>query len=260
MTKQNTSQVLSRSGSANEKNNRNMSLKNNGRSLIFDAGPVISFALNGLLGIFERLKVEYKGDFVICDSVREELIERPLKSKKFKFEAMRILNLFDNGIFKQVNSEEVNDLAEELMDLANRSFSVNGRHMQIVHMGEIESLAFGIKNGCDAIVVDERTTTLLVEDPEKIVERFKRRGINTKPDHEKIRAFREKTSGINIIRSVELIMIAYEKGLLDYLMPKSLNSKREFIDGILWALKLNGCSVSRAEISAITEMELMQTK
>ena len=43
------------------------------KQLIFDSGPLINFAMNGSLHILERLKKEFKGDFLITKEVKDEI-------------------------------------------------------------------------------------------------------------------------------------------------------------------------------------------
>ena len=60
------------------------------KSLIFDAGPIISLATNNLLWILEPLKNKFDGKFYLTDAVKRELVDRPLETKKFKFEAIQV--------------------------------------------------------------------------------------------------------------------------------------------------------------------------
>ena len=61
------------------------------KCLVFDSGPIISLTTNNLLWILEPLKNKFKGRFVITEGVRKELIDKPLTTKKFKFEALHCL-------------------------------------------------------------------------------------------------------------------------------------------------------------------------
>ena len=64
---------------------------------------------------------------------------------------------------------------------------------------------------------------------------------------------RKKFKNLKVIRSFELSVIAYELGLFNgYLEPESLNFvsnlKEKIFSGILWGLKLNGCSLKEQDI------------
>ena len=51
--------------------------------------------------------------------------------------------------------------------------------------------------------------------------------------------------GFKIIRSAELVYVAYKKGLV------KLKNGKTVLDALLWAVKLNGCSISGEEINEI---------
>ena len=57
------------------------------KSIVFDTGPIISLTLNNLLWIIEPLHDRFGGEFYITKAVYKELIDRPLSTKKYKFEA-----------------------------------------------------------------------------------------------------------------------------------------------------------------------------
>ena len=52
--------------------------------LIFDSGPLINFALNGILPVLEKIKKEFKGEFLITKEVKREVIDYPLTIKRFE--------------------------------------------------------------------------------------------------------------------------------------------------------------------------------
>jgi hypothetical protein len=58
-------------------------------------------------------------------------------------------------------------------------------------------------------------------------------------------------SHLKLIRSIELVTVAFEMGLLNQYLVKIPNARRELLDSLLWAVKLNGCSVTDAEIKDI---------
>jgi len=77
------------------------------KSIVFDTGPVISLTLNNLLWLIEPLQQRYEGDFIITPMIYRELIEKPLSTKKYKFEALQILPLLSKGLLKQIKSERM---------------------------------------------------------------------------------------------------------------------------------------------------------
>ena len=58
-----------------------------------------------------------------------------------------------------------------------------------------------------------------------------------------------------VIRSVELVTVAFEKGILDRYRPDMPYGDEILLEGVLWGVKLNGCSVSNKEIEEILRME-----
>ncbi|HLC64582.1 MAG TPA: hypothetical protein VJI46_00490 [Candidatus Nanoarchaeia archaeon] len=225
-------------------------------SIVFDTGPIITLTTNNLLWLLEEMKKYYKGDFIITSSVHHELIDRPLASKKFKFEALQVMKCIDDGTLKVIDDSETRVVTVHLLDLANKSFVARGNYMRIVHYAEISSLAAAIKMNSDAFIVDERTTRMIIENPERLRSLFEER-LNTKikVEEDNLAEFRKAAKNIKPIRSVELITVAFEKGLLDKFLPPPPNQKKILLESVLWGAKLNGCAVSTQEIDNILEIE-----
>jgi len=227
--------------------------------IVFDTGPIISLTTNNLLGLLKGLKEKYKGSFYITNSIRKELVERPLETKKFKFEALQVLRCIRSDILEVYNSEELRKKTFHLLDLANKCFLVKGEYVRIVHFAEISGIAAAVLNDAEAFVVDERNTRLLIEDPKKLQELLGRR-LHTKVsvDRASLSEFKRLTKGVKLIRSVELVTVAYEKGLLDKYIVNVPDPKRTLLEAVLWGVKLNGCSVSEREIRDIVGIEVKQ--
>lgn len=224
-------------------------------SIIFDTGPIISLAMNNLLGVLEELKKKYNKDFLISKSVRKELIDRPLHTKKFKFEALQVLKLIKDNVLGVVESKEVEDKAVKLLSLANSIFTAYGKNINIVHKAEITGIELCINLNADAFVVDERTSRLLLENPidlKNILE--KKLHTNISINNENLKQFKEQTKGVKPIRSVELVTVAYELGLLDKFILDIEEPRKNLIDSLLWGVKLNGCAVSKQEIDEIMQL------
>jgi hypothetical protein len=106
-------------------------------------------------------------------------------------------------------------------------------------------------------VVDERTTRLLIESPVALKDLLQSK-LHTRVEVNRpnLRQFRYLVRNIKVMRSVEILIVAYEKGLLDKFLLDNVKNPREIlIDGLLWGLKLRGCAISREEISDITKLE-----
>ena len=227
------------------------------KSVVFDAGPVISLTMNNLLWLLEPLKKKFRGNFLITPWIRYELVEKPLGTKRFEFEALQVLYYIKNNILKIADNEEIREKTNVMLELANNSF-LSGEHpIKIVQRGEVEALATSIVHKSDAFVVDERTLRLLVEDPEKLKNILQGKlHSRISIDKNVLDEFRKMAKDVKIIRSVELVLIAYESGMLDKFLPDTSEPNRVLLDAVLWGMKIDGCSVSKKEINQLIKAEI----
>lgn len=228
-----------------------MAFKMGEKILFFDTGPVISLVMSRLVEIIPKLKERFGGKFYITPAVRRELVERPIEIRRFEFEALQVLKLINEGIF-EVYDKVPQRRVEEMERLANSSFRIKNKTMDIMQSGEMESVACAMEKGAEAVVMDERTLRLFVENPtemEKLLEiRFKRDVI---PDSQKMRQFSQLMQGVKIVRSIELVGVAYKLGILDNYIPKLKDGKKILLEAVLWGTKFNGCAVTGEEIEDI---------
>ena len=222
--------------------------------LIFDSGSLISLSINGLLEELKKLKKIFNGEFIITKEVKKEVVDNPIKIKMYELEALKIQNLIDDGCLNMpdkigITDKEITNLMFKLMNFANTMFIGNRNEIQLIQQGETSCLALSkilnekkIKN---VLVVDERTTRMLVEKPENLKELLeKKMHTNVKLKESNFKEF----NGFKIIRSTELIYIAYKKGLIN------LRGK-EVLDALLYALKFKGCAISSEEIEEIKNIK-----
>ncbi|MEM4282719.1 MAG: hypothetical protein QXU88_02690 [Candidatus Woesearchaeota archaeon] len=236
-----------------------MAEKTNEKALVFDAGPIISLTTNNLLWILAELKERFKGRFYIVESVRRELIDKPITTKKFKFEALQVEQLIESDVLTVASEQKAKEDAIRFMTLANSSLVVNQTPLKLVQLAEMESIAFGLRCSAQAIVIDEKTTRLLVENPEGLARLLsKRLHVNVKIDKEALSELHAVLDGIRFIRSVELAAAAYALGILDRFVVKVPDARTELVDSVLWGLKLNGCAISEHELSDLTRLALEQ--
>lgn len=221
--------------------------------LIFDSSAVINFAMNGILDILENLKKVFPGKLIITPAVKREIIDRPRQIKKFELGALKIKNLLNISVLEmpdslRISNQEIERKTREILFLANHTYASKGQWMQIIHEGEASCLALsllssrqGIKN---LLVIDERTTRMLCEKPENLAKLFESKihiRINYNPKNASL--FRE----IRIIRSAELIYIAYKKNLVSIKDP-------DILDALLYGVKFKGCAISKEEIMEIKHL------
>ncbi len=230
------------------------------KSIVFDTGSIISLVTNNILWILDPLKKHLRGNFLISEDVKREIIDHPLQTKKFKLEGLIIQDYLREGIFTLSKNKYTKKQTLELLDLANKCYSAKGHNVKVVDLAEIETLQIVLENKANAMVMDERTLRLLIEDPQKLKKVLKYRlHTSVEINKENIKKFKEITKNVKIIRSAEIAYAAYKLGILDrYITAKKVvdkTLKRELIHGTLWALKLKGCSISQQEIDFITNLK-----
>ena len=212
--------------------------------------------MNNLLWTLKPLKKQFNGKFCITKGVERELTINPLQTKKFKFEALQVMELIRSGVLTVIENRDIEELGKELLESANKCFKVREHYIKIVQSGEMEIVAALILSDYDTMVVDERITRDLIENPNHIIKRFERKmHSKVEVDKESLSILRKKLSRIKCIRSIELVTIAYELGLLNRFLPDLSNAKEILLDSLLWGVKLDGCSVSKSEIEEIKHIE-----
>lgn len=227
---------------------------------MFDAGSVISLTQNNLLWLLRHLKKIFGGKFLIPISVKKELIDKPLETFKFKFEALQVMRYIRKDVIDVVKRNDIELKAKQILELANHCFKARGNWINVLHQGETEVLAAAKILGSSAIVIDERTTRYLLEDVERLRLRMEHK-LHTKvvADKNNLKELKKELKGLTAIRSVELIAVAYEHGLLDDFIPNKTTAvpdpRAALLDSILWGLKTNGCSISVEDLNYVVQIE-----
>lgn len=221
--------------------------------LVFDSGALINLSMNGLLYIIEDMKKTFDGKFIVPNQVIQEVYNKPLTIPRYELGAIRIKNLIDNKILEspealKINSLELNKDTKNLMGLANNSFKVEGRWLRIVSDAEISCVALCKKlneKGIDNILaIDERTTRMLCEKPQNLEK------LMSKKLHKKVKSFNNEFKafeGIKIIRSSELVYVAYKKDLIKI-------KDKKILEALLYATKYKGSSISFEEINILKRL------
>lgn len=226
------------------------------KSLVFDTGPLITLALNNLLWTLKPLKEKFGGEFYITESVKKECVDKPLQSKKFRFEAIQMLRLIESQVLDVYRNSRQKQETQRLLALANSLFRVHGNCVKNVQFAEIETIATAISLESEAVVIDEFITRMLVENPDAVRQRMERKLHETvEADAENVREFTRTVHNINVIRSFELVAVAFEQDLFREYYLNIRNPRRTLLEGLLWALKLSGCSVSEDEIAELIKLE-----
>lgn len=226
------------------------------KPLIFDTGPIITLVLCRLEWILAPLRKKYGSSFLITPAVQRELIEHPLLTKRFKFEALQALKLIRDGIL-EVSPAVPATKVTELENLANSSFALEGKLLDVVQSGEVEVVAMALHTKANAVVIDERTLRLLMENPKEmghLLERRFQKKVTVFP--QKLQRFSSSLQGIQVIRSIELVALAYRLGLLDSYLPQQKDAHEVLLDSVLWAAKINGAAVTEGEIEEMKKILL----
>ena len=224
-------------------------------AIIFDASTLISLSMNGLLDELAKLKTIFNGKFLITNDVKYEVIDRPIEIKRFELEALRVKKLLEEGVLELpeslgIKSSEVNEKKEKMLEIANSMFVWDNKDIKLIHSGEAACLALSRilldKKIPHVIAIDERTTRMLGEKPEKLKELLE------KKMHTKVKLVKSDFKyfrGFRFIRSSELLYVAWKKGLTE------LKDGRKVLDALLWAVKFKGCAVSHDEIEEIMNIK-----
>jgi predicted nucleic acid-binding protein len=220
------------------------------KCIIFDAGPLINFAMNGILPILRDLKKEFNGKFIITNSVKKEIIDRPEKIKRFEVEALKLNELFIDKVIElpvltKEQQKQIERKTNEFMNLANSTFNAKGKNLHLIDKGEAEVLALATLMEKECIIaVDERTTRILCENPENL------KKLLEKKLHTKIQAKKENYQifgNFKIIRSTELVYMANKKKLIKIKDPRAY-------EAMLYAVKFKGTSISESEIEQMKRL------
>ncbi|HLC31615.1 MAG TPA: hypothetical protein VJK51_03025 [Candidatus Nanoarchaeia archaeon] len=224
------------------------------KALIFDSGTIINLSMNGLLYILEELKKTYKGYFLITNAVKYEIVDRPSGVFRFELGALMVQKLLDEQILQlpeslQISNTTIQEKTKVLMQAANHLLTVKERPIPIVSEAEISCLALADelkKKKIDTLIgIDERTTRLLVEDPQALVQ------LIADKVHARVSLIGTNTEfkGYKIIRSTELVYIAYKKNIVPL-------TGKKVLEALLYATKFKGSAVSFEEIEQLKKEEL----
>lgn len=223
-----------------------------GKYILCDASSLISLTSSCLEHTLHFFHDNFGVKFFIPQSVEEEAVTRPLtlRSKIHTFSALRVRDMINDGIIEVV-SEGMQPETKALMELGNKIFYARGKPVNIIHAGETEMLALAEKLQIDALLMDERTTRLLVEDPGSMRAHLQQEfGTTVMVNKKALSQFLSSISNTGVIRSTELLYLAYEKGFLD-----GFNGiAAEAAEAALYKLKFSGCAISFQELKEYAGM------
>ena len=219
-------------------------------TVICDASSIISLSETCNIDALQFLKDKADTAFIIPPAVQKELVESPLHIKHYWFSALRMRRLINAGTLRTVSPPNLRKETRKLESLANNAFKIGGRPLKLLQQGELECLALATSVNADALLVDEKTTRLLVENPGLLLESIRgeqRSQVSVNQKH--LRAFR-KNAYYPVIRSTEIVAVAAEKGFYrDYGVDEA-----EAARAAMHALRYAGCSIARRELDEYEQL------
>ncbi|HLC79755.1 MAG TPA: hypothetical protein VJG83_05035 [archaeon] len=216
------------------------------KKFILDSSSIITISDNCFIKVLKHLAQKENITFIIPESVYKESVLTPLNIKRFELSAIRIQDAVTDGYIQVAKTtESVKGKMQRIEAITDRLCSFEGSPLRVVHRGETETLALLKELGAQMLVIDERTTRMLIEEPSNIIRFLQKKypGINV--NKQAINEFRNEYGDIKVCRSVELIALAHENGTLEREIHKSNRS----LEACLYAAKFAGCAVSFDEIS-----------
>lgn len=225
----------------------------NEKAIIFDASTLINFVMNGLTNELAELKKIFNGKFIITKEVKQEIIDRPINIKRFELEALKLKQLLEKKIIEMpsslgINDGEISKKTQEILNIANSTFYTSRGNIHLIDSGEASCIALGelmnIKKIKNVLAIDERTARMIIEKPENLWKLLEKK-LHTKISQNK-RNY-NKFSGLEVIRSSELVYVAYKKGIINF-------GNGNTLDALLYAVKFKGCSISEDEIYEIKKL------
>ncbi len=222
------------------------------RYVLCDASSLISITSSCLDNTFKFFHDKFNVRFFIPQSVEYEAVTRPLslKVKIHRFSALRIQKMINDGILEVV-SENLEKETIGLMKLGNSVFYARGRPLNIFHKGETEMLALANKLEIDSLLMDERTTRILVEDPESLMNHLQNEfKTNILVNRKNLSRFISGLNNLDVIRSTEMIYLAYKNGFFS----NYEGIEKEAAVAALYKLKYSGCAISFKELEEYEKM------
>lgn len=218
----------------------------NDKYVLCDSSTLISLTSSCLEGLLYFFKDKYGVRTLIPKSVQKETVETPLSlaTKEYCFSAIRIKDMIHDGVIEVV-SEDVTAETRKIMDAVNKVFYARGSPVTLMHMGETEMIALAKKLEVPSIMIDERTTRVLIEDPNSMAQHLQdefRTSIMV--NRQSLAQLAEIMRGLDVIRSTEIAYLGYEKGFFSHFE----GIEKQAAEAALYRLKYSGCAISFEEI------------
>jgi predicted nucleic acid-binding protein len=223
-----------------------------GKYVLCDSSSLISLTDSCLDSLLYFFRDNFHVKFIIPKSVEHEAVTRPLslRTKIYCFSALRIKDMINDGVV-EVTSENAQGETQELMELGNSIFYARGKPIRLIHLGETEMLAIAKKLQVNSLLMDERTTRVLVENPVSLAKHFEKEfHTNIMVNKKNLSSFTEKVGHMDVIRSTEMVYLASQKEFFKTFGDLSSQAA----EAALYKLKYSGCAVSFRELEQYARM------
>lgn len=220
-------------------------------NFICDSSTLIALSETGTLDALAFLKQKVGARFFVTPAVIFETIQRPEDITAFAFSAFKIERALEEGTLEHTPGKRTPTKTKDVLRHSNNVFSVNGQPLKILHTGEAEALAAYDEMQARAILVDEKTTRLFIEDPALLQQSLEQeyRG-RVKRNADASSELKKILQGMNCIRSTEILAMAFEKG---YFESFGKNEEKAF-HASLYAVRKAGCSITTHELLEYQEL------
>jgi hypothetical protein len=223
------------------------------KALVLDSSSIITLASNNLLWILGELKRRSGVRFLISPWVKKEVVDVPLATEKFKLQAIFVLQSISQGMIEILENRKVEAKAIDILNFANTIFYAQDELIKILHRGEAETIAIASSLDSKTIAIDEKTGRLLIESPSKLKNLLKRKlHVRITINDESLKEFKRLSKGLTVIRSSEIAAVAYERKIFSSIIKSCQRvypkAREDFLEGMLWGLKLAGCAISIREL------------
>ncbi|MBU0636192.1 hypothetical protein KKE06_04165 [Candidatus Micrarchaeota archaeon] len=214
--------------------------------IIFDSSSLISLSEKCFFELLKKIQSHSGARFLITPSVWRETVEKPQHIKRFELNAVRVQQAIEDNWLEVVQpTPQSQVLAKQIEEKSNHCFFVNENPLRILQAGEIESMAIYISLKADALVIDERTARMLIEEPLRLHNYISmKHDKKIQKNEANLKAIQEQFQKTVIVRSSDLLAWAYQHDLFKY----ELSQTKQALEAALYAVKFSGCAISSNEI------------
>lgn len=213
------------------------------KNIVCDSSALISLADTSNLSVLKFLSGQGI-NFFITPAVKSEITTRPMTIRKYALSAIRLQKCIDDGYLKLLASVTLHEQTSRILKSANNMIFAGKKPLELIQLGEAECLAIFASASAHMLLVDEKTTRLLIENPHKLRETIQARNSDVRLDQGKRDEFGSLTKDVACLRSSELLAFAYTKGYFDDFR----NLKEDAFRASIYALRDSGCGLAASEI------------